>query len=100
MIIAEMRKAQNLEPRQQALIDHWRVQAIIDGGAMCVGLDQFLTDESKEQFVVSVAKQALHAAETLGRRSGVLINELGTAGGQIMSARLTTLIRPRSIKKR
>lgn len=75
-LIAEMEKMQGREPWQQALMEHWRIQAQIDAGCMRVGLDDFLTDKARQQFVVSVAKQALRSAEPLGRETGELFIKL------------------------
>jgi hypothetical protein len=33
-LLEEMQKLPSLEPWQEAMKEHWRVQAIIDGGAM------------------------------------------------------------------
>ena len=41
-LLDEMRKLPVREPWQESLMEHWRVQIIIDGGAMAVGLDEFL----------------------------------------------------------
>jgi hypothetical protein len=43
---------------------------------MWVGLDDFVTDKAREQFVATVAKQALRLAEPPGRRTGELFIEL------------------------
>lgn len=57
-------------------MEHWRVQATIDGGCIWVGLDDFLTDKSKEEFILSLAKQALRSAKPLGRQTGELFTKL------------------------
>jgi hypothetical protein len=75
-LIAELEKLPRPEPWQKPLIDHWRVQATIDGGVIWVGLDDFLTDESKLESVLSAAKRSLHSAEPLGRETGELFIKL------------------------
>ena len=75
-LIAEMEKVQAREPSQQALMEHWHIQAQIDGGWICVGLDDFLTDKSREQFILSLAKQALPLTKPLGSQTGELFIKL------------------------
>jgi hypothetical protein len=75
-LLAGMQKLPSLEQWQKALMDHWRIQASIDGGCIGVGLDDFLTDKQKEQFVISLAKQALPFSRPLGRQTGELFIKL------------------------
>jgi hypothetical protein len=57
-------------------MDHWRIQTPIDGGCIGVGLDDFLTDQSKEELIRAAAKQALPFAQPLGRETGELFIKL------------------------
>jgi hypothetical protein len=75
-LIAEMRKLHDLETWQQALMEHWRIQAIIDGGCMSLKLDEFLADGSREESMLSLAKRALNSSEPLGRETGELFIKL------------------------
>ena len=75
-LLAEMKKLPDPDPWQKALMEHWLIQAPIDGGCIWVGLDDFLTDKSKEQVILSLAKQALALAEPLGRQTGELFIKL------------------------
>jgi hypothetical protein len=95
-LLAEMRKSANAEPWQKALMVHRRTQAPIDGGCMWVGLDDFLADKSKEESILSVAKQALPSAEPLGRETGELFIKLleGRLRTNESIAQLTTCIGP------
>lgn len=75
-LVGEMEHLASLQPWQQALVEHWRTQAGIDGGAMSVGLNEFLTDESRKAFTLSLARKALETSQPLGRRTGELFIDL------------------------
>jgi hypothetical protein len=75
-LLEEMKKLPSLEPWQEAMKEHWRIQAIIDGGAMSVDLDDFLTDSDRKDFVLSLAKGALKCSAPIGRRTGELFIDL------------------------
>jgi len=76
-LIGEMEKGQSLEQWQQALMEHWRIQAEFGGvGCISLKLDEFLTDRSREKSVLSLAKQALKSSEPLGRETGELFIKL------------------------
>jgi hypothetical protein len=75
-LLAEMEKLPATETWQKELMEHWRIQAPIDGGCIWVGLDDFLTDQSKEELILSAAKQALPLAQPLGCETGELFIKL------------------------
>jgi hypothetical protein len=75
-LLDEMRKLPTREPWQESLMDHWRVQATIDGGVMSVGLDDFLTETTRTDFLLSLAKGALGRSDPLGHRTGELFVDL------------------------
>jgi|GEM_PF-2540362 len=75
-LMEEMQKLPSLEPWQEAMKEHWRVQAIIDGGVMSVGLDDFLTDSSRKDFVLSLARGALPRSVPIAHRTGELFIDL------------------------
>ena len=76
-LIAEMEKGQSREQWQQALKEHWRIQAEFGGvGCISLMLDEFLTDRSREESVLSLAKRALKSSEPLGRETGELFIKL------------------------
>jgi hypothetical protein len=75
-LIVEMRKLQDLQTWQQALIEDWRIQIIIDGGCMSLRLDEFLIDDSREGVMLSLAKRSLHFSDPLGRETGELFIKL------------------------
>jgi hypothetical protein len=75
-LLDEIRKLPALEPWQESLMEHWRVQATIDGGVMSVGLDEFLTDGKRKDFVLLMAKEALERSEPRGHRTGELFIDL------------------------
>src|SRR5579864_8084347 len=71
-LLEEMRKLPSLEPWQEAQRGHWRVQSTIDGGVMSAGLDDFLTDSHRKDFVLSLAEGALERSSPIGYRTGEL----------------------------
>jgi hypothetical protein len=75
-LLEEMRKLPELEPWQKSLMEHWQVQATVDGGCMALGLDKFLLDASRLRFVLSLARRALQLSKPVGRRTGELFVEL------------------------
>lgn len=77
-LLDEMHKLPSLDPWQEALREHWRVQATIDGGVVSVGLDDFLTDPARTDFVLSLAKTGLEHSQQLGHRTGELFIDLLT----------------------
>jgi hypothetical protein len=75
-LVHELGKLSSLERWQEVMTEHWRTQAGIDGGVMSVSLDEFLTDETREGFVLSLAKKALEHSDPLGHRTGELFIDL------------------------
>ena len=75
-LLDEMRKLQQLEPWQQSLMARWHIQAAIDGGCIAVGLDEFLTDGTKKDFLLLLAKGSLEHSKLIGRRTGELFIDL------------------------
>lgn len=57
-------------------MQHWRKQAGIDGRVIAVSLDEFLTDKSRESFLLSLAQRALARSERLGHWTGELFVNL------------------------
>jgi hypothetical protein len=78
-----MRKLPELEPWQNLLMDHWKIQATLGGGCIALDLDEFLSDASKKDFLLSLAKRALHSSPPLGHRTGELFIEL--LGGKLQT---------------
>lgn len=75
-LLGELQKLPTLEPWHESLIEHWRVQATIDGGVMSLGLDEFLKDGTRRDFMLSLAEGALERSEPIGHRTGELFVEL------------------------
>jgi hypothetical protein len=75
-LLDEMQKLPAKEQWQDSLLEHWRTQASIDGGCMSIGLDEFLTDITKKDFVLLVSRRALEHSNLLGRRTGELFIDL------------------------
>ena len=75
-LLEEMQKLPVLEPWQESLMGHWRIQATTDGGCMAVGLNEFLTDHTRRDFLLSLAKGSLESSKPLGRRTGELFVDL------------------------
>jgi hypothetical protein len=75
-LLEEMRSLPASQPWQVSLMEHWRNQATIDGGVMSVGLDEFLTNGDKRDFVLSLAKKALVRSDPEGHRTGELFIDL------------------------
>lgn len=75
-LLDTMQKLPAMEPWQTALVDHWRIQVRIDGGCMWVGLDDFLTDSGRTDFLRSLSKDSLERSTPLGRRTGELFIDL------------------------
>ena len=75
-LLDEMRKLPAPEPWQQSLMEHWAIQATIDGGCMRVGLDDFLTDDTRRSFVLLLAKSVLDFSGPTARRTGQLFIDL------------------------
>ncbi len=75
-MLDEMRKVQNPRPWQESLKKHWQIQVKVDGGCMSVGLDDFVMDDTRAKFLLSVAKRALEQVKPLGHRTGELYIDL------------------------
>jgi hypothetical protein len=75
-LLDEMRKLTVREPWQESLMEHWRIQASIDGGLMSVGLDEFLISDERRDFLVSLAHNALQRSNGNARRTGELFAAL------------------------
>jgi hypothetical protein len=75
-LLDEMQKLPTREEWQESLMEHWRSQRSIDGGCMSIGLDEFLTDIAKRDFVLSVSRKVLEHSSSLGRRTGELFIDL------------------------
>jgi hypothetical protein len=71
-LINELDKLPILETWQKELVEHWRVQATIDGGCMAVDLDEFLIDHTRESFLLSLAENVLDHCDSLAYRTGQL----------------------------
>jgi len=71
-LLDQMQRPPALEPWQESLAEHWRIQAYIDGGCMSLNLDGFLSDSTRREIVLSVSEQALPRCPELGRRTGEL----------------------------
>jgi hypothetical protein len=80
-LLEEMRKLPAAEPWQKALVEHWQIQAEIDGGCMSLDLDEFLSEQAKRDFVLSVAASALPRSAESSRRTGELF--IALLSGQI-----------------
>jgi hypothetical protein len=75
-MLVEMGKLPALEPWLESLMEHWRTQAIVDGGCMSLELDEFLTDNTRHAFLLSLAEGALGLSNPLGHRTGELFIDL------------------------
>ena|SRR5438270_8064394 len=75
-LLGEMRKIPALEPWQESLMEHWRVQATIDGGVVSIGLDDFVTDIPRKEFLLSLAQRALTHSDPMAHRTGELFIDL------------------------
>jgi len=75
-LVGELQSVVLREEWQEQLIKHWRIQMGIDGGVMWVGLDDFLIDDARREFVLVVAKRALDHSQPLGLRTGQLFIDL------------------------
>jgi hypothetical protein len=75
-VLEEMRELPQREPWQQSLMEHWRVQAEIDSGCISLGLDGFVSDAVKRDFVLSLARRAIERGTGLSKRTGELFIEL------------------------
>jgi hypothetical protein len=75
-LLDEMQKLPALEPWQEALREHWHVQATIDGGVMSLNLDEFLTDPKRTNFLLTLAKAAIERSQPLSHRTGELFIDL------------------------
>jgi len=75
-LLDEMKKASVLDPWQKSLIEHWEIQATVDGGCMTVKLDEFLSEPSRKDFLLSLAKKSLISSKSVGHRTGELFVEL------------------------
>jgi hypothetical protein len=84
-LMDEMRKLPNPEPWQKSLVEHWEIQVVVGGGCMTVGLDRFLTDDAREEFLLSLAKGALGRTKPLDHRTGELFIDL-------LEGRLKTIV--------
>ena len=76
ILLAEMQKLPAREGWQEVLRKHWLLQANIDGGCMSLGLNDFLTNDQRREFVLSVAKNALEQCDPTCRRTGELFIDL------------------------
>ena len=75
-LLGEMREGPRGEAWQDSLIEKWTVQSTIDGGVMCLGLDELLVEEKRLNYVLTNARNALGRSDSLGRRTGELSIEL------------------------
>ena len=75
-LLEEMGKLPTPQPWQKSLMEHWRIQIIVGGGVMSLQMDEFLTDSTRKDFVLSLSKAALKPCERLGRRTGELFVDL------------------------
>ena len=75
-LIDEMRKTPNREGWQQSLLEKWEAQSQIGGGVIYVGLDEFLTDESKKEVLLAWSREALPRTAKKAQRTGELFMAL------------------------
>jgi len=75
-LLREMLSTAAGEPWLGTLVDHWRIQAEIDGGCISLGLDEVLDDESKRELILSFAQRAMLHCSDRGRRTGQLFIDL------------------------
>jgi hypothetical protein len=75
-MIEELCKSAYLEPWQEELGEHWRIQAKIDGGCMSVDLDKFLIDSKREKLLIEIAGWTLERCYPSGFRTGELFIDL------------------------
>lgn len=71
-LVDEMQELPSIEQWQVSLIQHWLIQAEIDGGCMSLSLDEHLSDEMKCNTVLSLAKGSLRRTAPSARRTGEL----------------------------
>ena len=71
-LVEELRKSSEPELWQASLVEQWLVQIEIDGGSMNAGLDEFLTDSARRDFLVSISEAALRTCEPVVKRTGEL----------------------------
>jgi hypothetical protein len=71
-LLEELRRTSKPEPWQESLMEHWRVQIEIDGGCMSAGLNEFLTDSGRRDFLISLSKAALGNCEPFSKSTGEL----------------------------
>ena len=64
------------EQWQQSLMEHWRIQCKIDGGCMDVGLDEFVTNDERKSFLLSIAGNVSSHSDPLVHRTGDLFIDL------------------------
>ena len=88
--LQEMGNLSPREPWQDSLVEHWRIQAEIDGGVMSLDLDKYLTDEGRKDLMLSMTRVALNRCEPLGQRTGELFVRLlqGKPAATVESNRL------------
>ena len=85
-LLTEMGTLSARQPWQDDLMKYWSIQSQVDGGVMSLGLDEFLTDVPREEFVLRTAKQALRHSEPAARRTAELFIRL-------LEGKLTTTVR-------
>jgi hypothetical protein len=84
-LIQEIEDLSSRESWQDSLLEHWPVQATIDGGVMSVSFNESLTDDIRREFMLSMAQAALNRSGPLGRRTGELFIRL-------LQGKLTTTV--------
>jgi hypothetical protein len=68
----ELRLTPKAEPWHKPLMNHWSEQIEIDGGCMSAGVDQFLADSGRCNFIVSMSERALKNCEPSAKKTGEL----------------------------
>jgi hypothetical protein len=71
-LLDEMQSLRTRETWQESLMEHWRVQARIDGGVMSLGLNEFLINDKRREWILSLSNSALQRSDGKARRTGEL----------------------------
>ncbi len=72
LMLSEIQELPRKEPWLDSLSEHWRIQAVVDGGCMEFSLDKFLADEAKKDLILSLAQKSQQRCSDESRRTGEL----------------------------
>jgi hypothetical protein len=75
-LLREMRKSEVEEPWGKTLMEHWKIQSTINGGVMSLALNEFLIDDKRKDYILSLAHNALQYCDRKGHRTGELFIDL------------------------